>query len=257
MRREFSVSSWPSIAVNVSNKPSLSFRATFPVKPSQTITSTSPLKMSRPSTLPMKLIGARFRDLNDFLRQFVSLRVFFADGQQADARPANSEDRARIDVAHDGELLQVQRLAIDVGADIEKNAGLPFCVGRTVESAGRSTTGRVPTTNFAVAITAPVLPALTTPETLPSRIRCAQHGSKNPSCGGRPSTAESSMVTTSLAWTISIGKPAASCLSSRGTHADPPGRPERWGRRTAQQPGRRHPLRRRAHGRCPWHQRRS
>ena len=57
--------------------PSLSFKATLPVNPSHTMTSTSPLKMSRPSTLPMKLIGASLSALNDFLGQVVSLRVLF------------------------------------------------------------------------------------------------------------------------------------------------------------------------------------
>jgi len=37
--------------------PSLVLSATLPTKPSQTITSALPLKMSRPSTLPMKLMA--------------------------------------------------------------------------------------------------------------------------------------------------------------------------------------------------------
>jgi len=42
-------------------------------------------------------------------------------------------------------------------------AGLPGAVGKTAASAGRSTPGTAPSTIFAVAMAAPVLPAVTNP----------------------------------------------------------------------------------------------
>ena len=74
----------------------------------------------------MKLIGARLRIFECFLGQFVSFRVFFADRQQTNAGAANAEDRMRVNVAHDRELFEVERLAVDIGADIEKNRRLSF-----------------------------------------------------------------------------------------------------------------------------------
>ena len=47
--------------------------------------------------------------------------------------------------------------------------GLPFDVGMGVAKAGRSTPGSAPSTILAVAMAAPVLPAVTNPAALPSR----------------------------------------------------------------------------------------
>ena len=47
--------------MRVSARVSLALRATFPVNPSTTMTSTRPVKMSPPSTLPMKLSEEFFR----------------------------------------------------------------------------------------------------------------------------------------------------------------------------------------------------
>ena len=48
--------------VIMSTKPSLTFSATLPMKPSHTTTSAMPPKMSRPSTLPMKLMRQSFEE---------------------------------------------------------------------------------------------------------------------------------------------------------------------------------------------------
>ena len=50
---------------------------------------------------------------------------------------------------------------------------LPLSVGKIPARAGRSTDGSVPRMSLAVAMTAPVLPALTSPCALPSRTRRA------------------------------------------------------------------------------------
>ena len=50
----------------------------------------------------------------------VALGVFFADGEQADARVGNLEDVLGVDVPHDGELDEVVGVGVDVGADVEQ-----------------------------------------------------------------------------------------------------------------------------------------
>ena len=53
------------------------------------------------------------------LRQLVALGLFFAVGEQADAGMLYAEDAAHVGVAHDGELEQIGRLAVGVGAHVE------------------------------------------------------------------------------------------------------------------------------------------
>ena len=81
---------------------------------------------------------------------------------------------------------------------------MPFCVGRTVDNAGRSTTASVPMTIFTVAMTAPVLPALTMPDTAPSRISRAATRIDESFLRRTAVAAESSIVMTSLACTTSM-----------------------------------------------------
>ena len=101
--------------------PSEVLSATLPTKPSQTVTSQWPLKRSRPSTLPMKLIPEqRAEERQGVVGEGVALGVFFADGEQADARVGDVQDIAGVHVAHDGELNEIVGIAVDVGADIEQ-----------------------------------------------------------------------------------------------------------------------------------------
>src|SRR5262249_2995367 len=58
-----------------------------------------------------------------FFRQLVALALFFADGEQADAGLRLLEDATVIDVAHDGELGEIGRFAVDVGADVDDDGG--------------------------------------------------------------------------------------------------------------------------------------
>jgi hypothetical protein len=85
------------------------------MKPSQTTTSAWPLNRSRPSTLPMKRKG--------LAGELVALGLFFADGEQAHARVADLEHAAGIHFAHDGELFEIVRFAVHVGAHVEQHAG--------------------------------------------------------------------------------------------------------------------------------------
>ena len=89
-------------------------------------------------------------------------------------------------------------------------AALPgIVVGNTAARAGRSTPGRAPSTLLAVAMAAPVLPAVTKPWAAPSRTR------RKPTCieesrlARTACAAFSCMLMTSLAWTISMGNSAA------------------------------------------------
>src|SRR5207302_1731532 len=67
-----------------------------------------------------KVQRRQLEGLERLFGQLVSLCVLFADGQQTNARPANAEDGAGINITHDGELLEVVRLAVDVGANVEE-----------------------------------------------------------------------------------------------------------------------------------------
>ena len=87
-------------------------------------------------------------------------------------------------------------------------AGFPGAVGKTAASAGRSTPGTAPSTTFAVAMAAPVLPAVTKPAACPSRTM-RRPTRMEESRLARIASTLSSMVMNSLAWTISMGRRAA------------------------------------------------
>src|SRR2546425_597149 len=90
----------------------------------------------------------------------------------------------------------------------------PFRLGTTAHKAGRSTPSRTPQVILTVAITAPVFPALTTPEARPSRTRVAATLMEESFLRRNAVTGDSSIPTASLACTISIGNPSARCLAS-------------------------------------------
>src|SRR5437868_2093638 len=55
--------------------------------------------------------------------EFIALGLFLPDGEQADSRTLGAEDFSAVSLTHYGELLQVLRLAIDVGANVEQDRG--------------------------------------------------------------------------------------------------------------------------------------
>ena len=92
-------------------------RATLPTKPSQTATSVWPLKRSRPSTLPMKLMPGSARSRGSVSR----VRALpLESSSPMESRPTrglgDAENVAGVHVAHDGELDEVVGVAVDVGA---------------------------------------------------------------------------------------------------------------------------------------------
>jgi hypothetical protein len=103
--------------------PSEVFSATLPTKPSQTTTSTVPLKMSLPSTLPDEVHVAgradRAQQLAGALDRLVALDLFLADVQQPDARVLLAVDGRDQRAAHHRELQQVLGGAVDVGAEVQ------------------------------------------------------------------------------------------------------------------------------------------
>ncbi len=71
----------------ISESDSETFRMTLPVNPSVTITSTRPLKTSRPSTLPMKFKPVSFSVLNASLERSLPL----VSSSPIDIRPIEGE----------------------------------------------------------------------------------------------------------------------------------------------------------------------
>src|SRR5690242_3451098 len=100
-----------------------------------------------------------------------------------------------------------------------RTTGMPSMVGKIPASAGRSTPGITPCTILAVAMTAPVLPAETKHCAMPSRTRREATRMELSRLVRTALAALSSMMTTSLAWTISMGRSrwSACCSSSRRT----------------------------------------
>ena len=69
----------------------------------------------------MKFRSSCLQSFEGFAGQFVAFGFFRADAENADARLLVAENFARVDAAHDGEMRQVERFAIDVGAGIEQD----------------------------------------------------------------------------------------------------------------------------------------
>ena len=105
----------------VSTRPSLIFSVTFPVNPSQTITSVPPAYTSRPSTLPMKRTGADFSSWCASRVKVVAFALFLAHRQQPHARRFAPERQPRIRRPKQRELHQMLRPAFDRRAAIEQD----------------------------------------------------------------------------------------------------------------------------------------
>ena len=67
-----------------------------------------------------------FKQRRGIARERVALVFFFANRKQTNARTLHFEHVARIDLAHQAEVRQHLRLAIDVGADIDNDDGRAF-----------------------------------------------------------------------------------------------------------------------------------
>ena len=141
--------------------PSAALSAILPAKPSVTTTSTVPLPMSSPSTKPTysKLRPAFLaQDAAGLAYLFQPLGLLDADIEQAHGRPIEVEQHARHRAAHGGEIDEV-RASAPIEAPRSSTIDAPRSVGHSAAIAGRSIPGIVLRLNFAIAISAPVLPA--------------------------------------------------------------------------------------------------
>ena len=102
--------------------PSSTLSAMLPVKPSQTTTSAAPSSRSRPSTLPTNRSSVRRRAARCASR--VS-RLPFSGSSPIESRPtvgtADADDLLGEDRAHVGELEQVLRAGVGVGAGVDQD----------------------------------------------------------------------------------------------------------------------------------------
>ena len=170
-----------------------------------------------------------------------------------DARPADSENRAGVDVAHDRELLQVMRLAIHIGADVQQDGGLSFLrrEARWTAPAGRQPAS-VPTTNLRRRHHgAGISGADHSGNLAVAHQTCPQRESKSLSFGGPRSTAESSIVI-DFAGVNDFDRQSRRCRAWPAARASGlPVRPERWERHIEQRPEPRRPPRQRAQWSLP------
>ena len=180
----------------------------MPVKPSVTTTSTRSLITSRPSTLPMKCTSGPAAPSVEqgvgLFHQGVALGGLLADGQDADAgvgvcrsarwpapSPSGRTGRASGPCSRRWRRSRCRTVGVDPGT------------GMTVAMAGRETPGRRPIRNKALAMAAPVLPALTMAQARPSRTASAQRTSEESRFTRTARPGSSSIPMTSLVARIS------------------------------------------------------
>ena len=97
-----------------------------------------------------------------------ALHFLCTDIQQPNARLFKAKNDPAIGSTHDRKLHQIARIAFSVRAQIEHHH-IGISQGReNAASAGRSIPGIVRSASFAIAISAPVLPALTAADAWPS-----------------------------------------------------------------------------------------
>ena len=161
--------------------------------------------MSRPSTLPTKLIG----DSSSRLKTSRTSSLPFPSSSPTDSRPtrglAHAQDVPGVDVAHDGVLGEMPGLRIDVGADVEQDRPAALVrQHRRDGRAGRRPAAR-PSTNIAMAIAAPVLPAEMKADASPSRTSYGGHPQRRVALAAEGLGRLSPISTTWEAWRTVIG----------------------------------------------------
>ena len=76
--------------------------------------------------------GQRLEQRKGLAGEVVALGLFFADGEQADARLVDFEHGAGIHLAHQRELGQILGFAVHIGAHVEQHAGISGGTGHGV-----------------------------------------------------------------------------------------------------------------------------
>src|SRR5208337_4532498 len=194
--------------------PSLVLSATLPTNPSQTMTSAFPLKMSRPSTLPMKWMG---RALSRGSASRVS-SLPLDSSSPMESRPTRGLAILKTLRAYISPITancsRFCALQSTLAPTSRSTQGFPFEVGMGVAKAGRSTPGSAPSTIFAVAIAAPVFPAVTKPAALPSRTSFKPTRNELSRLERTAWAAFSSIPTRSEAWWMMMGRSSSPRYSS-------------------------------------------
>ena len=198
--------------------PSRAFSATLPVKPSVTMTSASPVSRSRPSTLPTKRTpGARGEQRVGLLDEGVPLGLLLADREQRDAGSADAVARRTYAAPICANCTQPSRRGT-------RRSPRRRCriVGWSPEIGQRRRDRRAdrrrvirPIRSRALAIVAPVLPALTIAKARPSRTASAARTSEESFFVRTRLAGSSSIAMTSLAGRIS-SSPVSPRLPSSG-----------------------------------------
>src|SRR5580693_953856 len=65
-----------------------------------------------------KIQGKLLQKVKCFAGQYVSLGFFLANREQSHTRPLRAKQSTKVDLSHDCKLLEIVRLAVDVGADV-------------------------------------------------------------------------------------------------------------------------------------------
>ncbi|CAB4791331.1 unannotated protein [freshwater metagenome] len=180
-------------------EPSRVLRATLPVKPSVTMTSTGDGMRSRPSTFPTKFNSARAAS-----SWWVSLTrgVPLVDSSPIESRATLGSAIAK----------RVREKALAIWANCTNISGVHSALapastmtvgarpgfGSGVAMQGRTTPGRRPIRRSAAAIVAPVLPAEIIAEALPSRTSSAARTREESFFLRTPLAGSSSMPITSV-----------------------------------------------------------
>ena len=158
------------------------------------------------------------------LHHLVALHVLLADVEQADARCGAAVDVARDDRAHGGELAQLLGRRLGVGAQVE-HVSVAVGGGNRRDDGGALDSGQhTSSTKCAIAVSAPVLPALTQAQARRPRARRSTATRIEESFLRRiASRGFSSIATTCEAGTIcarprtAAGSGASAASSSRGS----------------------------------------
>src|SRR5439155_365235 len=171
-RNDFEISSFMKCRM-ASAALSTALSDTLPMKPSHTITSALALKMSRPSTLPMKFSGASLRMRNaSRVTSFplVPSSPMLSSPTRGCPTPSTSRAYRCPMTANCTRCSGLQSMLAPTSSQTDG----PLRFGTTAHRAGRSTPSRTPQIILTVVITAPVFPALTTPAARPGTARAGR-----------------------------------------------------------------------------------
>ena len=197
-------------------RPSLLLSATLPTKPSQTTRSTTPLKMSLPSTLPLKLrspLAAAARNKTPACLMtslpLIASSPMLSRPTVGDSLPLIATTRAEPMTANCNRCSALQSTLAPRSSMV---VAPPVTLGIWPAIAGRSMPSSVLSTKRAIAISAPVLPAETAAWAAPSLTWLIATRIDESRLRRSATSSGSSIVTTSLAamtwmrvWSIEAG----------------------------------------------------